>query len=241
MRRRVHCDTVFSGGTQDRQRSRLKTASRTGTIHQETTARGPCRFFLSFLRSSTNPPPPPPNLVLPQKITSNHSLSGTAHAGPGVVRSRRLTRGRDGGWGPLRPSDQASPGGRHGHVCPPPPRHRGRFMAMGRHKIHRQRKREYKTSDYGHERLKKSAAEARRRISNACGGPGTGHKQAGHASTARAGGLQRGIWGGGGGALCAVRKVGYFGPEFPDGQGHRGNHRVPGRRTAPDSYPPPLV
>ena len=30
----------------------------------------------------------------------------------------------------------------------------------------------------------------------------------------------------------AVRKVGYFGPVFPDGQGDRGNYCVPMRRTA---------
>ena len=40
------------------------------------------------------------------------------------------------------------------------------------------------------------------------------------------------IWGGEGLALCTVRKVGCFGPVFPDGQGDRGNYCVPIHRTA---------
>ena len=35
-----------------------------------------------------------------------------------------------------------------------------------------------------------------------------------------------------GAAPCAVRKVGWFGPVFPDGQGGRGNYCVPIHRTA---------
>ena len=33
-----------------------------------------------------------------------------------------------------------------------------------------------------------------------------------------------------GGAPCAVRQVGYFGPVFPDGQGDRSNHCAPTQR-----------
>ena len=35
-----------------------------------------------------------------------------------------------------------------------------------------------------------------------------------------------------GGAPCAVRKVGYFGPVSPDGQGDRSHYRGPRHMTA---------